>query len=78
MFVGKQIFVGSWGRYFVGKLCDVTRENNSYLIYLHATERVIFLISYDLHFDVSSSCGKVKPSQGPFSSALDSKNNDRN
>ena len=24
MFVGKQIFAGSWGRYFVGKLCDVT------------------------------------------------------
>ena len=30
MFVGKQIFAGSWGRYFVGNLYDVTREDNSY------------------------------------------------
>ena len=44
MFAGKQIFADSWGRYFVGKLGDVTRENDSYLIYLQTTEKVIFLI----------------------------------
>ena len=43
---GKQTFAGSWGRYFVGKLCDVTRVDNSYMIYLQTTERVIFLIVY--------------------------------
>ena len=31
-FVGKQIFAGSWGHYFVGKLCDVTREDISNFI----------------------------------------------
>ena len=46
MFVGKQIFIGSWGRYFVDKLCDVTRECNSYLIYSQTTEGVIFLIYF--------------------------------
>ena len=44
MFAGKQIFADSWGRYFVGKLGDVTRENDSYLIYLQTTEKFIFLI----------------------------------
>ena len=31
-FVGKQIFAGSWGHYFVGKLYDVTREDISNFI----------------------------------------------
>ena len=41
-----KFFGGSWGRYFVGKLCDVTREDNSYLIYLQTSERVIFVIFF--------------------------------
>ena len=45
-FVGKQIFAGSWGCYFVCKLCYITMEDNSYLIYLKTTERVIFLTFY--------------------------------
>ena len=32
--MGKQFFIGSWGRYFVDELFDVTREDNPYLIYL--------------------------------------------
>ena len=38
MFVVKQIFAGSWERY--GKLHDVTREDNSFLVNLQTTERV--------------------------------------
>lgn len=33
MFVSKQIFAGSWRRYFIGKLSDVTKEGNSYLVF---------------------------------------------
>ena len=31
MLMGKQIFAGSLGRYFVGKLYDVTKEDTSYM-----------------------------------------------
>ena len=44
MFVGKQFFVGSWGRYFVGKLLYVTREDNTYLIYLQTSESYLSYI----------------------------------
>ena len=86
MFASKQVFADSWGRYFVGKLGDVTRENDSYLIYLQTTERFIFLIFYYAtkqsylsckYFDASSYCGVVKTSKG-LSSALYCKNNDHN
>ena len=30
MFVGKQIFAGSWAGYFVGKLYDVNKEDSCY------------------------------------------------
>ena len=85
MFVGKQIFVCSWRRYYVGNLCDVTRKDNSYLIYLQTTERVFFLIFYDAtklgylsckHFDASSNCREVKPAKGL--STRWTKNSDRN
>ena len=50
MFAGKQIFADSWGRYFVGKLGDVTRENNSYLIYLQTTEKNLISYKTELSF----------------------------
>ena len=53
---GQQNFVGSQGRYFVGQLCDVTREDNPYLIYLQTSERVIFLIFYNATKQSYHSC----------------------
>lgn len=44
MFVGKQIFACSWGRNFVGKLYDVTKEDEYNMC--TSTKRVIFLTFY--------------------------------
>ena len=89
-FVGKQIFAGSWGHYFVGKLCDVTREDiskficfskygKSYLSHILLGKITLFGSYGSLckHFDASSNCGEVKPSK-ELSNALDCKINDRN
>lgn len=73
--MGKQIF---WD-FIVAKLCDVTKEDISYLIYLQSTERVIFFIFYHAtkqsylsskHFDASSNCGEEKQSIKGLSSAI--------
>ena len=89
-FVGKQIFAGSWGHYFVGKLYDVTREDisnficfskygKSYLSHILLGKITLFGSDGSLckHFDASSNCGEVKSSKG-LSNALDCKINDRN